>query len=71
MEKEQLQKLIKYYQTYKEQFWFDCLQADPNERQYLYNDWIEDYFISAYPGLFELVSGINGLTKTKTNGKNK
>ena len=33
-----------YYQNNKEDFFIDCLQSDPNERQYLYNDWIEDFF---------------------------
>jgi hypothetical protein len=37
-------KLIKYYQNNKEAFFVDCLQSDPNERQYLYNEWIEDFF---------------------------
>lgn len=37
--------LIKYYQTNKEKFFTDCLQSDPNERQYLYNQWIEDFFL--------------------------
>jgi len=37
--------LIKYYQNNKEQFFVDCLQSDPNERQYLYNQWIEDFFL--------------------------
>lgn len=39
-----IQKIIKYYQENKEEFFIDCLQSDENERQYLYNDWIEDYF---------------------------
>tara|TARA_R110001592_G_scaffold289819_1_gene558951 strand:+ start:410 stop:760 length:351 start_codon:yes stop_codon:yes gene_type:complete len=37
--------LIKYYQNNKEQFLIDCLQGDQNERQYLYNQWIEDFFL--------------------------
>ena len=48
MTKEQLKQNIKYYQTYKDQFFIDCLQSDPNERQYLYNEWIEDFFNSSY-----------------------
>mgnify|MGYP000964169798 CR=1 FL=1 len=39
-----MEKIIKYYQENKEEFFIDCLQSDENERQYLYNDWIEDYF---------------------------
>ena len=38
------EQLIKYYQKNKNQFWIDCLQSDKEQRQYLYNDWIEDYF---------------------------
>ena len=48
MTKEEVKQNIKYYQTYKEQFFIDCLQSDPNERQYLYNEWIEYLFTSSY-----------------------
>ena len=46
MEKEdiKMEKIIKYYQENKEQFWKDCLLSNEEDRQYLYNDWIEDYF---------------------------
>ena len=37
-------ELIKYYQNNKQDFFIDCLQSDPNEKQYLYNSWIEDFF---------------------------
>ena len=39
-----MKKIIKYYQENKEQFWIDCLLSNKEDRQYLYNDWIEDYF---------------------------
>jgi hypothetical protein len=39
-----MEKIIKYYQENKEQFWKDCLLSNEEDRQYLYNDWIEDYF---------------------------
>ena len=48
MTRAELKQNIKYYQTYKEQFFIDCLQSDPNERQYLYNEWIEYFFTSSY-----------------------
>ena len=44
MEKLKMDKIIKYYQENKEQFWKDCLLSNEEDRQYLYNDWIEDYF---------------------------
>ena len=46
MEKEdiKMEKIIKYYQENKEEFWKDCLLSNEEDRQYLYNDWIEDYF---------------------------
>jgi len=39
-----MEEIIKYYQENKEQFWKDCLLSKEEDRQYLYNDWIEDYF---------------------------
>lgn len=39
---------ILYYQNNKEQFFKDCLGSDENERQYLYNEWIEEFFMSSY-----------------------
>ena len=39
-----MEKIIKYYQENKEEFWKDCLLSNEEDRQYLYNDWIEDYF---------------------------
>ena len=39
---------ISYYQNNKDQFIIDCLSSDENERQYLYNDWINDFFMSSF-----------------------
>ena len=39
-----MEEIIKYYQENKEQFWKDCLLSNEEDRQYIYNDWIEDYF---------------------------
>ena len=39
-----MDKIIKYYQENKEEFWKECLLSNEEDRQYLYNDWIEDYF---------------------------
>ena len=39
---------ISYYQNNKDQFFKDCLSSDENERQYLYNDWINDFFMSSF-----------------------
>ena len=39
-----MEKIIKYYQENKKQFWVDCLLSNEEDKQYLYNDWIEDYF---------------------------
>ena len=39
-----MEKIIKHYKENKEQFWKDCLLSNEEDRQYLYNDWIEDYF---------------------------
>lgn len=44
MKLEATKELIKYYQDNKECFFIDCLQSDPNEREYLYDEWIEDFF---------------------------
>ena len=44
IDKYDIEKIIKYYQENKEQFWKDCLLSNEEDRQYLYNDWIEDYF---------------------------
>ena len=43
-----LKKVIKYYQNNKQEFFINCLGSDENERQYLYDDWIEDFFLSSY-----------------------
>jgi len=64
MTKKELKQNIKYYQTYKEQFFIDCLQSDPNERQYLYNEWIEDFFTSSYNDMKYTKKLILGMLKT-------
>ena len=39
---------IEYYQKNKEDFFINCLGSDENDRQYLYDDWIEDFFMTSY-----------------------
>ena len=39
-----MKEIIKHYQNNKELFWIDCLESDPKQREYLYNEFIEDYF---------------------------
>tara|TARA_R110000751_G_scaffold280450_1_gene382928 strand:- start:1376 stop:1540 length:165 start_codon:yes stop_codon:yes gene_type:complete len=41
----QVKQTIKYYQKNKEQFLIDIYGGDEKEREYLYNDWIEDFFL--------------------------
>ena len=42
-----MEETIIYYQKNKEKFFEDYLGSDPNERQYLYNDWIREFFESS------------------------
>lgn len=42
-----MEKIIKYYQDNKEEFFIDCLLGDEEQRQYLYDEWIRDYFESS------------------------
>ena len=39
---------IEYYQKNKEEFLLIKLGSDENDRQYLYDDWIEDFFMTSY-----------------------
>ena len=39
-----MEDIIKYYQENKEEFFQNCLLGDEEQRQYLYNDWIREYF---------------------------
>jgi len=39
-----MEEIIKYYQENKEEFFQNCLLGDEEQRQYLYNEWIRDYF---------------------------
>ena len=47
-ELKEVERKIKYYQNNKEQFFKDCLGSDENERQYLYDEWIEEFFMSSH-----------------------
>ncbi len=42
-----MEETIIYYQKNKEKFFEDYLQSDPTERQYLYNEWIREFFESS------------------------
>ena len=42
-----MEETIIYYQKNKEKFFEDYLQSDPAERQYLYNEWIREFFESS------------------------
>jgi len=42
-----MEKIIKYYQENKNEFWKDCLLSNEDDKEYLYNEWIEDYFLTS------------------------
>jgi hypothetical protein len=42
----QMRDIIKYYQENKNEFWKDCLLSSEDDKEYLYDEWIEDYFMT-------------------------
>ena len=42
-----MEDIIIYYQQNKYEFWKECLLGYEEEKEYLYDEWIEDYFISS------------------------
>ena len=42
-----MEDIIRYYQQNKYEFWKECLLGYEEEKEYLYDEWIEDYFKSS------------------------